>query len=44
MHPRRSRALTTARQLGTALDVPVKELDGLENLDHGLWEGMHSMI
>jgi probable phosphoglycerate mutase len=33
-------ALTTARQLGTALDIPVKELDGLENLDHGLWEGM----
>jgi probable phosphoglycerate mutase len=33
-------ALTTARQLGTALDIPVKELDGLENLDYGLWEGM----
>lgn len=33
-------ALSTARQLGAALDVPVKELEGLENLSHGLWEGM----
>lgn len=33
-------ALSTARQLGAALDVPVKELEGLENLNHGLWEGM----
>lgn len=33
-------ALATARQLGAALDVPVKELEGLENLNHGLWEGM----
>jgi probable phosphoglycerate mutase len=33
-------ALSTARQLGAALDVPVKELEGLENIDHGLWEGM----
>lgn len=33
-------ALSTARQLGEALDIPVKELEGLENVDHGLWEGM----
>jgi broad specificity phosphatase PhoE len=33
-------ALSTARQIGEALDVPVKELDGLANVKHGLWEGM----
>jgi len=30
----------TADALGIALDVKVKILDSLENLDHGLWQGM----
>jgi broad specificity phosphatase PhoE len=33
-------ALSTAREVAASLDVPVKELEGLENLSHGLWEGM----
>lgn len=33
-------ALTTAREIGQALDVPVKELDDLANMNHGLWQGM----
>lgn len=33
-------ALSTAREIAASLDVPLKELDGLENLSHGLWEGM----
>lgn len=33
-------ALSTARQIAETLDVPMKELEGLENLSHGLWEGM----
>jgi probable phosphoglycerate mutase len=30
----------TAEALGEALDVKVKSLDSLQNLDHGLWQGM----
>ncbi len=30
----------TAEVLGTALDVKVKEIDGLRNIDLGLWQGM----
>lgn len=30
----------TAEALGEALDVKVKSLDALQNLDHGLWQGM----
>ncbi len=30
----------TAEALGEALDVKVKSLDTLQNLDHGLWQGM----
>jgi probable phosphoglycerate mutase len=30
----------TAAALGEALDVKVKSLDKLENLNHGLWQGM----
>jgi broad specificity phosphatase PhoE len=30
----------TATSLGEALDVKVKTVDKLENLDHGLWQGM----
>ena len=33
-------ALSTAREIAASLDVPLKELEGLENLNHGLWEGM----
>lgn len=33
-------ALSTAREIAASLDVPLKELEGLENLSHGLWEGM----
>lgn len=33
-------ALSTAKEVAAALDVSLKELDGLENLSHGLWEGM----
>lgn len=32
--------LSTARKIGEALAVPVKELEGLENVDHGLWQGL----
>lgn len=34
-------ARTTAETLGAELDVPVKPLEGLRNLDQGLWQGMH---
>lgn len=30
----------TADALGEAFDVKVKSLDSLQNLDHGLWQGM----
>jgi broad specificity phosphatase PhoE len=30
----------TADALGDAFDVKVKSLDALQNLDHGLWQGM----
>jgi probable phosphoglycerate mutase len=33
-------AVSTAREIAASLDVPLKELEGLENLSHGLWEGM----
>lgn len=33
-------ALSTGREVAAALDVAFKELEGLENLSHGLWEGM----
>lgn len=33
-------ARSTAAALGEALGLTVKELEGLENLDHGLWQGM----
>ena len=33
-------AQSTARRLGDALGVPVKEIEGLENVDHGLWQGL----
>lgn len=33
-------ALSTARRVGEALGVPVKEVEGLENVDHGLWQGL----
>lgn len=33
-------ARSTAEAIGEALDVPVKEREGLRNLDQGLWEGM----
>lgn len=33
-------ARSTAQAIGDALDIPVKELDGLCNLDQGLWQGM----
>jgi len=33
-------ALTTAKTLATALDVRCRKLDHLQNLDHGLWQGM----
>jgi phosphoserine phosphatase len=33
-------AVQTAESLGEALDLKVKELDKLQNLDHGLWQGM----
>ena len=33
-------AQQTADALGEALDVKVKSLDALQNLDHGLWQGM----
>jgi broad specificity phosphatase PhoE len=33
-------AQQTAEVIGEALDVKVKTLDNLQNLDHGLWQGM----
>lgn len=33
-------ARATAEAIGASLDVPVKELEGLRNLDQGLWEGL----
>lgn len=33
-------ALTVARELGAALDVPVRSVEGLRSLNQGLWEGM----
>lgn len=33
-------ARSTARSIGDALGVPVKEIEGLENVDHGLWQGL----
>ena len=33
-------ALATAETLGSELGVPVKSLEGLQNLDQGLWEGL----
>jgi broad specificity phosphatase PhoE len=30
----------TAEVLGTALDAKIKEIDGLRNIDLGLWQGM----
>ena len=33
-------ALETANAIATALGVKVKPLEGLQNLDHGLWQGM----
>jgi probable phosphoglycerate mutase len=30
----------TAEALGSAIDVKVKTIDKLQNLDHGLWQGM----
>lgn len=33
-------AISTARRVGDALGVPVKEVEGLKNVDHGLWQGL----
>jgi probable phosphoglycerate mutase len=33
-------AVQTAEVLGEAVDLKVKEIDKLQNLDHGLWQGM----
>lgn len=33
-------AAQTAEAIGDALDVKVKSLDTLQNLDHGLWQGL----
>lgn len=33
-------ACSTAEAIGAGLDVPVKELKGLRNLDQGLWQGL----
>jgi probable phosphoglycerate mutase len=33
-------AAQTAEALGEALDIKVKTIDKLQNLDHGLWQGM----
>lgn len=33
-------ARSTAAQIGQALDLPVKELEGLRNLNQGLWQGL----
>jgi len=34
-------ARTTAARLGEGLGVPVKELEDLRNICHGLWQGLH---
>jgi len=33
-------ALSTARLIGGALGIGVKEVDALANVDHGLWQGL----
>lgn len=33
-------ALQTATAIAAALDVPLRKLDNMRNLDHGLWQGM----
>jgi phosphoserine phosphatase len=33
-------ARTTAERIGAALDIPVKTLEGLQNMNQGLWEGL----
>jgi probable phosphoglycerate mutase len=33
-------ALETASQLADGLDIKLKKLDDMQNLDHGLWQGM----
>ncbi|HQU42813.1 MAG: phosphoglycerate mutase [Planctomycetia bacterium 21-64-5] len=33
-------ALETANAIATALGIKVKPLEGFQNLDHGLWQGM----
>jgi broad specificity phosphatase PhoE len=33
-------AAQTATALATALDVKLKKIDNLKNIDHGLWQGM----
>lgn len=33
-------ARSTAQRLGTELGVAVKELDDLQNINHGLWQGL----
>ncbi len=33
-------AASTARAIGEALQIPVKQTDALENMDYGLWQGM----
>jgi probable phosphoglycerate mutase len=33
-------ALQTASAIAAALDAPLKKLDNMRNLDHGLWQGM----
>lgn len=33
-------ARATAQAIGESLQVPVKEIEGLRNLDQGLWEGL----
>ena len=33
-------AIETASQVAEALDVKLKKIDGLRNLDHGLWQGL----
>ncbi|WP_298859692.1 histidine phosphatase family protein [uncultured Gimesia sp.] len=33
-------ALSTAEQLGETLNIPVKEKEGLKNLNQGLWQGL----
>lgn len=33
-------ALQTATAISAALDVPLKKLENMRNLDHGLWQGM----